>query len=54
LIAEYMEITEIDRPSIMELIDSIEISEGRRASDYRMQEVAFHQNLLQDAKKDIA
>ncbi len=58
LISQYMEIKELDRPIVMELIDSITISEGSRESGKRTQEITiqyrFIGNLLVDAKEDIA
>lgn len=58
LISQYMEIKELDRPTVMELIDSITISEASRESGKRTQEITiqyrFIGNLLADAKEDIA
>lgn len=58
LISQYMEIRELDRPTVMELIDSITISEGNRENGKRTQEITiqyrFIGNLLSDAKEGIA
>jgi hypothetical protein len=53
-----MEIAELDRQTVMELIESITISEGSRETGKRTQEITiqyrFIGNLLADAKEDIA
>ena len=58
LISQYMEIPELDRQTVMELIESITISEANRESGKRTQEITiqyrFIGNLLADAKEDIA
>ncbi len=58
LISQYMEITELDRPTVMELVDSITISEASRESGKRTQEITiqyrFIGNLAGSAKEDIA
>lgn len=58
LISQYMEIKKLDRPTVMELIDSITISEANRENGKRTQEITiqyrFIGNLLADAKEDIA
>lgn len=58
LIAGYMELTTLDRITVMELIESIEIGEGKRENGRREQEISiryrFIGNLLDNAKEDIA
>lgn len=58
LIAQYMEIKELDRQTVMELIESITISEASKETGKRTQEITiqyrFIGNLLTDAKEDIA
>ncbi len=58
LISQYMEIEQLDRPTIMELIESITISEAVRQHGQRTQEITiqyrFIGNLLTDAKEGIA
>ena len=58
LISRYMEIKELDRQTVMELIESITISEANRESGKRAQEITiqyrFIGNLLENAKEDIA
>lgn len=58
LISRYMEITELDRQTVTERIDSITISEASRESGKRTQEITiqyrFIGNLLDDAKEGIA
>jgi site-specific DNA recombinase len=58
LISQYMEIKELDRQTVMELIESITISEGNRENSKRTQEITiqyrFIGNLLDYAKEDIA
>jgi len=58
LIVGYMELTTLDRITVMELIESIEIGEGKRENGRREQEISiryrFIGNLLDNAKEDIA
>ena len=58
LIAGYMELKTLDRITVMELIESIEIGESKRGNGRREQEISirysFIGNLLDNAKKDIA
>ncbi len=58
LISQYMEIKELDRQTVMELIESISISEATKESGNRTQEITiryrFIGNLLENAKEDIA
>lgn len=58
LIGQYMEIDDLDRPTVMELIESITISEASKATGKRTQEITikyrFIGNLLAETKKDIA
>jgi len=58
LISQYMEIKELDRQTVMELIESISISEATKETGKRTQEITiqyrFIGNLLADAKEDIA
>lgn len=58
VISQYMEIKELDRQTVMELIESITISEGNRENGKRTQEITiqyrFIGNLLDYAKEDIA
>ncbi|MDD2459387.1 MAG: recombinase family protein [Eubacteriales bacterium] len=58
LIGQYMEIEDLDRPTVMELIESITISEASKATGKRTQEITikyrFIGNLLAETKKDIA
>ena len=58
LIAGYMEIIAIDRPTVMELIETITIGEAVKTDGHRVQEISiqyrFIGNLLADAKEDIA
>lgn len=53
-----MEIKELDRQTVMELIESITISEATKETGKRTQEITiqyrFIGNLLADAKEDIA
>jgi len=53
-----MEIEDLDRPTVMELIESITISEASKATGKRTQEITikyrFIGNLLAETKKDIA
>lgn len=58
LIAGYMELKTLDRITVMELIESIEIGESKKESGRREQEITIHYrfigNLLDNAKEDIA
>lgn len=58
LISQHMEIKELDRQTVMELIESITISEANHESRKRTQEITiqyrFIGNLLDYAKEDIA
>lgn len=58
LIASYMEITELDRPTVMALIETITIGEAVKKDGHRVQEISiqyrFIGNLLADAKEDTA
>jgi Recombinase. len=58
LISQYMEIKELDRQTVMDLIESITISEATKDSGKRTQEITiryrFIGNLLENAKEDIA
>jgi len=58
LIGQYMEIKDLDRPTVMELIESITISEASKATGKRTQEITiqyrFIGNLLANTKEDIA
>ncbi|HWS30557.1 MAG TPA: DUF4368 domain-containing protein [Clostridia bacterium] len=58
LIASYMEITELDRPTVMGLIETITIGEAVKKDGHRVQEISiqyrFIGNLLTDAKEDTA
>ena len=58
LIGQHMEIEDLDRPTVMELIESITISEASKANGKRTQEITikyrFIGNLLAETKKDIA
>jgi DNA invertase Pin-like site-specific DNA recombinase len=58
LISQHMEIRELDRQTVMELIESITISEANHESGKRTQEITiqyrFIGNLLDYAKEDIA
>ncbi|MHB8962236.1 MAG: recombinase family protein [Saccharofermentanales bacterium] len=58
LIGQYMEIRDLDRPTVMELIESITISEASKATGKRTQEITiqyrFIGNLLASTKEDIA
>ena len=58
LISQYMEIKELDRQTVMELIENITISEGNHENGKRTQEITiqyrFIGNLLDYAKEDIA
>lgn len=53
-----MEITELDRPTVMELIETITIGEAVKKKWPPVQEISiqyrFIGNLLADAKEDIA
>lgn len=56
-ISEYMDIKKLDRTSVVELIDTITIGEGRMVKGKRRQDIAinyrFIGNLLEHAKEDI-
>ena len=56
-IIEYMDIKKLDRTSVVELIDTITIGEGRMVKGKRRQDIAinyrFIGNLLEHAKEDI-
>lgn len=56
-ISEYMDIKELDRATLVELIDNIIIGEGKKINGKRHQEITinyrFIGNLLEDAKEDI-
>ncbi len=58
LIAEHMDIKELDRTTVMGLIDTITIGEARKENGKRTQEITiqyrFIGNLLEDIKEDIA
>ena len=58
MIAGYMELKTLDRITVMELIESIEIGESKRGNERREQEISIHYrfigNLLDEAKEDIA
>lgn len=58
LIAQYMEVKELDRAAVMELIESITIHETVQSNGKRVQEVSipyrFIGNLLANAKEDVA
>ncbi len=58
LIGQFMEIEDLDRPTVMELIESITISEASKTTGKRTQEITikyrFIGNLLAETKKDIA
>jgi len=58
LISQHLEITELDRRTVSELIDSITISEANREGRKRTQEITiqyrFIGNLLGYANEDIA
>ena len=57
MIGQYMEIKNLDRPTVMELIESITISEATKKTGKRTQEIAinyrFIGNLLSNANEDI-
>jgi hypothetical protein len=54
----HAEITTLDRPTLMELVESVKISEGVGDDGKRKVEITIHYrfigNLLQNAKKDAA
>ncbi len=56
-ISQYMQIKQLDRPTVLELIDSITISEAIKKNGKRHQDITinyrFIGNLLADAKEDI-
>lgn len=58
LIAGYLEIKELDRTVVMELIDTITVGEAKNIEGKRTQEISiqyrFIGNLLENAKEDIA
>lgn len=58
LISQHMEIKELDRQTVMELIESVTISEANHESSKRIQEITiqyrFIGNLLDYTKEDIA
>ena len=56
-ISQYMDIKTLDRPTLLELIDTITIGEGRKVNGKRHQDITinyrFIGNLLENAKEDI-
>ena len=65
LISQYMEIKELDRQTVMELIESITISEATKETGKRTQEITIQYRFIgnlqwqaatchSDAKEDIA
>lgn len=57
LISQHMEIKDLDRPTVLEMIESITISEARKVNGKRHQNITinyrFIGNLLGNAKEDI-